>query len=352
MSCSYFRSVAGSRLGKSGKCEWRFGQLLGNIKRRPDCRSRDFCFWMQALASPPSESNRVRIVHMARSSTSQREEVNRSTPVPVDLRGHGLWVFESRHDQTFVMPVTEHPFFKLLLIREGAGEIEFERARLSCETGSLVLVPANSRHRIIDRPRDPISLYGLGIELKQLASVASVLETFPPSVHEEATLRTLSIEQRLRKLLYLNDQMDSASQLSSIATAIDLIAELSLLLRPPRMCKNAKLSANRNPLMETYLAWLHRNFFQPLSLADAVAVTDMSRRTFTNQFKTLTGSTWLNYVNMLRIHHAEYLLKETDHKITSIAFQCGYEDLTTFYRAFKRINGKHPRSLRRRPGKT
>ncbi len=247
------------------------------------------------------------------------------------------------------MPVTEHSFFKLLLIREGSGDIQFGRKRVACEKGSLVLVPASTRHRIIDLPRTPISLYGLGMDFRLLPSVASVIATFPPGVHGESNLRTLRIEQRLRKLLYLNDQTDAASQLSSIATAIDLLAELSLLLSPPREKRASNQDASQSPedpLMETYLAWLHRNFFQSLSLGDAAIATSMSRRTFTNRFKARTGTTWLNYVNVLRIRHAETLLAQTDRKITSIAFQCGFEDLTTFYRAFKRINGKHPKALR------
>jgi AraC family L-rhamnose operon regulatory protein RhaS len=99
-------------------------------------------------------------------------------------------------------------------------------------------------------------------------------------------------------------------------------------------------------LLEAYLAWLHRNFYESLSLEEAAAATGMSRRTFTNRFKARTGTTWLDYVNVLRIRHAEALLKQTDKKITSIAFQCGFDDLTTFYRAFKRIKGVHPSQLR------
>ncbi len=290
---------------------------------------------------------------MLNSSSPPGQEETRSTPVPPDLRAHGLWIFESRHDQSFAMPVTQHPFFKLLLIREGSGDIEFEGLRACCESGSLVLVPAGVRHRIIDKPRAPIALYGLGIEIHCLPSLVSVLANFSPRVHDEAELRTLRLEPRLRKLLFLNEHTDAANQLASIATAIDLLAELSLLLNPPGDLGSEALSGQPDttgspgdPLMEAYLAWLHRNFFQSLSLADAAVSTGMSRRTFTNRFKARTGATWLTYVNRLRVEHAEHLLTQTDSKITSIAFQSGFEDLTTFYRAFKRIHGKNPGELR------
>jgi AraC-like DNA-binding protein/mannose-6-phosphate isomerase-like protein (cupin superfamily) len=285
-------------------------------------------------------------------SPFESQEPTRSTPVPPNLRSHGLWAFESRHDPKFAMPVTAHAFFKLLLIREGAGAIEFEGAETACESGDLVLVPARVRHRIIDLPRAPIALYGLGVDLHPLHSAGAVIEGFKAEVQPASRLRTLRIEQRLRKILYLNDQSDAASQLSSVATAIDLLAELSLLIHPPRVgggrrsIRRQEARTHDDPVLEAYLVWLHRNFYESLSLDDAASATGMSRRTFTNLFKARTGTTWLDYVNILRIRHAEVLLKQTDRKITSIAFQCGYDDLTTFYRAFKRIHGKNPSAWR------
>ena len=86
------------------------------------------------------------------------------------------------------------------------------------------------------------------------------------------------------------------------------------------------------------------NTLEPLTLDAAATASGMSRRTFTNQFKARTGRTWLEYVNALRIERAQELLRETDRKVTSIAFQCGFEDLSTFYRAFKRITGNTPSS--------
>jgi AraC-like DNA-binding protein/mannose-6-phosphate isomerase-like protein (cupin superfamily) len=312
--------------------------------------------WLSSQSGAvPLSRNRNKTPNMTPApSAFQGSELTRSTPVPPDMRSHGLWAFESRHDQSFAMPITSHPFFKLLLIREGLGTLEFEGESSGCEGGDLVLVPARVRHRVIDLPKAPISLYGLGIDQRQLPCVASVVAGFRNGVYQEPLLRSLRIEQRLRKILYLHHQLDSASQLASIATAIDLLAELSLILDPPEIRGNATSSDQQGPpstasapLLEAYLAWLHRNFFEPLSLEDAAVATGMSRRTFTNRFKARTGTTWLNYLNGLRIQHAELLLTQTDKKITSIAFHCGFDDLTTFYRAFKRINGTNPSELRK-----
>ena len=72
----------------------------------------------------------------------------------------------------------------------------------------------------------------------------------------------------------------------------------------------------------------------------------MSRRKFTNDFRDKTGKTWLAYLNVRRIEHAKTLLRDTESKVTSIAFQSGFEELSTFYRTFNRLTGMRPLDYR------
>ncbi|WP_315854473.1 AraC family transcriptional regulator [Aporhodopirellula rubra] len=280
----------------------------------------------------------------------------RSSPVPANMRANGLWVFESRHAETFAMSVTRHTFLKLLWIREGRARIEFGDESQDCETGNLVIVPARTRHRIVDSPNTPVSLCGLGVNEKQLKSLSPVMPLFRCGVFAGPQMSTLRIEHQFRKLLYLVDQDDVASELSSVAVALELLAELALNLTSPSVDdqnRNRNRATNvtgrgsineepPDPMLEAYLDWLHRNFYEPLTLDDAAKSSGMSRRTFTSRFKARTGATWLEYVNSLRVRRAEELLLEADRKVTSIAFQCGFDDLSTFYRAFKRITGRTP----------
>jgi AraC family L-rhamnose operon regulatory protein RhaS len=50
----------------------------------------------------------------------------------------------------------------------------------------------------------------------------------------------------------------------------------------------------------------------------------------------------------LRIEYACQLLREASRSILAIAFETGYEDLSSFYRAFKREKGLPPRAWRER----
>ncbi len=287
----------------------------------------------------------------------------RFAPVEENLDESGIWAFESQHGDTFQMDFTQHRFLKLLLITAGAGVIEGDWGRPVCKKGDLVVVPAAMRHKIVDSHRQPISLYGLGIADQLFHPVDRVVATFPSGILPAEQLGPLRLENRMRRLLYTHRQGDPLHRLASIAAALDLMAQISLavatpgvpLVEPDALAIGDLGSAtlpphshviDSHPMIETYLVWLQHNFFEPQSLGDAARACGMSRRGFTTAFRNHTGRTWLDHVNRLRIQHAVTLLQTTDRKLASIAFQCGFEDLSTFYRVMHRITGHRPGAYR------
>ena len=98
--------------------------------------------------------------------------------------------------------------------------------------------------------------------------------------------------------------------------------------------------------MRAYVQDLDQHFFEATNLDDAAARLEISRRRFTQLFRQVTGSSWLAHIRRLRIAHARRLLVQTTRTVLSIAFECGFEDLSTFYRAFKREVGMSPNQWR------
>jgi len=276
----------------------------------------------------------------------------RIVPVEEKLDETGIWAFESQHGDTFQMDFTCHQFLKLLLITAGAGVIEGDWGEQVCKKGDLVFVPAGLRHKIVDSWRQPISLYGLGIAPHLFRSVDRVVEAFPSGVLQAQLLGPLRLENRLRRLLYTHRQGGPLHRLATVAGALDLVAQVSLAIATSSYttAENdtaVQLDDDCDPLVETYVIWLQHNFFEPQSLADAAQACGMSRRGFTTAFRRLTGRTWLDYVNRLRVQHAIKLLQTTHRKMASIGFQCGFEDLSTFYRVMHRITGQRPGAFRK-----
>ena len=99
--------------------------------------------------------------------------------------------------------------------------------------------------------------------------------------------------------------------------------------------------------MVAYIRHLDTHFFEATTIDEASSSIGIPRRRFTQLFRGVTGQTWLNYVQELRVEHACKLLETTDRPITSIAFECGFAELSTFYRAFRKMRDVTPSAWRR-----
>jgi len=96
--------------------------------------------------------------------------------------------------------------------------------------------------------------------------------------------------------------------------------------------------------------WLNQNYAQADPVADAMARSGLTERTFMRRFREATKHTPLGYVQLLRVEDAKRRLERTDASIETIGWQVGYEDGAFFRRLFKRITGVTPGHYRRRFG--
>lgn len=76
----------------------------------------------------------------------------------------------------------------------------------------------------------------------------------------------------------------------------------------------------------------------------------MSPYHFLRSFRALVGMTPHQYVLRTRLHRAALLLRGSDLPVASIAYDCGFGDLSTFNRRFRRVLGASPTAYRARRG--
>lgn len=63
-------------------------------------------------------------------------------------------------------------------------------------------------------------------------------------------------------------------------------------------------------------------------------------------FQEKMGMSFTNYVNQYRITHACHLLKNTDDTIITVAMKCGYDNVRTFNRNFKKVMHMTPQEYK------
>jgi AraC-like DNA-binding protein len=90
----------------------------------------------------------------------------------------------------------------------------------------------------------------------------------------------------------------------------------------------------------------HKCYLNPdFSLEEFVLQTKINGRRVSEILKTNTNSTFVEYINSLRIVKAKKLLldkKYNDYNIATMGLECGFNSKSTFYRVFSKFVGKTP----------
>jgi AraC-like DNA-binding protein len=89
------------------------------------------------------------------------------------------------------------------------------------------------------------------------------------------------------------------------------------------------------------------NLAEPIVMSDIAAELGMSESRFSRFFKRSTGNSFTDFVNRVRINSACHLLMQTDHYVTDICYQVGFNNVANFNRRFLEIKGMTPTEFRR-----
>lgn len=93
-------------------------------------------------------------------------------------------------------------------------------------------------------------------------------------------------------------------------------------------------------------SFVRDNFFRPIPVKEVAAIAKMTPHSFSRFFSRHTGSGFVDYVNQVRTNKACYLLRETDHQINEIVFECGFTTVSNFNKQFRKHAGMSARDYR------
>lgn len=91
--------------------------------------------------------------------------------------------------------------------------------------------------------------------------------------------------------------------------------------------------------------YILKNYQDQISLNDAAAMLAMTKSSFCRFLKKHAKKTFSQIVNEIRISHACELMIQTDKKISTIAYESGYDDISYFSRTFKKIMQTSPKAF-------
>jgi AraC family L-rhamnose operon regulatory protein RhaS len=270
-------------------------------------------------------------------------------PVDVTLPAHGVFVLESHHAPDFRMAAQCHDFLEIFYVLKGTGVFRIDGHRYPAHRGDILIVPPGQVHVIEDDPAEPLALYGICIAPQVWRHEPDLMEHLSAGRMLASRLLAARVRADLRQLLFEQTLARPGRCTLSLGLTLQLLARLarSFLDAAPPSSAAGSTALEHRQAVERYVADLSHRFFEDTDLDHVAAELGMSRRRFTYLFRQATGASWSAYLTRLRIEYACQLLRQTSRSILAIAFESGYEDLSSFYRAFKRERGLPPREWRK-----
>ena len=166
------------------------------------------------------------------------------------------------------------------------------------------------------------------LQLLQLAQSGILFEGFNPTFargHMEAIRDNKGAERILsfiRFLVRLNEHAEKKT------------LSVAKLIQPEGGSKQARIAQ--------IVDHITKNSAEGFSVAQAAGMAGMTEITFSRNFQAVTGHSFVDFLNRIRIGQACAMLYASDDQIITIAQNAGYKNLANFNRHFLKIKGMTP----------
>lgn len=155
----------------------------------------------------------------------------------------------------------------------------------------------------------------------------------------------LQVEGILARMMEENNLPDEYSYEMLSHLVLELL--LSLKRNGVFVYDKVKARENYSTDIENAIKYIAQNYALPISLEDIAEKINLSPTYLSKKFKKVTGQTFKEYVNFIRIRHAVQALLTTDDSVTKIAMNCGFNSSNYFKDIFRRMYGISPRAFRK-----
>ncbi len=111
-------------------------------------------------------------------------------------------------------------------------------------------------------------------------------------------------------------------------------------------CMFNYIPSKGSELIKKAIRYISKNFQHTLTLDEVASHVHLNPSYFSTLFKQSTGSSFKEYLNLVRIEESKRLLANTDYSIIDISIAVGFEDQSYFSKVFKKYTGLTPKQYR------
>lgn len=238
---------------------------------------------------------------------------------------------------------------RFCLILQGARRVTGAGRTLDCAAGSSFilshLLPVTTRITEAS-PKTPYLAMSLTLDLSILRSLYDQIGDAVFDQVEGEALDTGTPNDALLGALGRYFQLSGKPWEANVLAPLLLKEIYFRLLMAPHGGMLRQLLVRDSPASRVTRAISHirRGYRSPMSVADMAKASGLGGSAFYGHFKTVTGTTPLQYQKDLRLFEARRMISRGDCAVSAAATAVGYDSATQFSREYARKFGASPRS--------
>lgn len=253
-----------------------------------------------------------------------------------------------------IVPPHYHDELEILYVTSGIFECSCGADSYFAEKDDILFINSRVVHSTITRaPNTSNHLLQFSIDNfanEAVSGISRYLVRFINLDKDQVVLfksgepRTNELQQYVQTILEEYKEKKPAYELYIKSNILNIIAFLSRysILTDSSQFFNEKNVEKVLPL----LTYIDEHYYEPIQLNDLCRIANLNPSYLCRLFKKATNSTFVEYLNFVRICKAEHLLSSTSKSISDISLRLGFASVSYFNKIFKKFKNCTPTEYR------
>lgn len=260
-------------------------------------------------------------------------------------------MFANITDDTRIVPKHWHSHLEIIYILDGYLEVAINNSEYLIGKDQLIIINPRDIHSTANKNFNTSILLQIPYELLEdnIEDVQNIYFECNPYTKD---IQKISYQNDIKALLKSFAEIYKTKSLGYKLKINSLIYDLLFILVNNFSTSLTKLHIKKTvrylDRLELITKYVKKHYTECISLDDISAQVRLNPEYFSRFFKKYMGTTFLKYLNSIRLEHFYTDLVNTDYSVTELIEKNGFTNYKMFMKLFKDTYGCTPSEMRRR----
>lgn len=242
---------------------------------------------------------------------------------------------------TYLTAAHWHEHMELLYIVKGQLRVNIQGSWVRAGPGQIVAINAGQIHSIPEKSEE--TFYACLIPHRSLCSRMGI------SVEKIRLAPIITDRAAAGAVGEILNELREKPPYYKASVQLKVLELMIALARNHGSLQPGDGADRRAVLVKQIVELVAEGYDRAISTKDICQALGFDKSYVCNTFKTITGTTILEHLNMVRCEHARDLLMAGDRTVSDCAALCGFRNLSYFTKTYQRYMGEKPSETGRKP---